>query len=71
MEQDLHTQDTASGTGQEGETRREFIKKMAYVAPVLTTYQVGDAEAVKKPKKPKPGTSPTPDVQAVPPPPPQ
>jgi len=70
MEQKPPPEETASGDAPEGDNRREFLKKLSYIAPAIVTYQVGDALAAKKKKKKKKkkDTSPTPDTVPLPPP---
>jgi hypothetical protein len=32
-------------SGSDGESRRDFLRKLTYVAPVIITFQLGDEEA--------------------------
>ena len=73
MEQKPPPEEITSGDAPEGDNRREFLKKLSYIAPAIITYQVGDAPAAKKEKKKKKektkkDTSPTPDTVPLPPP---
>jgi hypothetical protein len=68
MEHKQPPEETASGNASESDNRREFLKKLSYIAPAIITYQVDDALAKKKKKKKKKKTSPTPDTVPLPPP---
>ena len=45
MNQEREDRHTSEEDIEDGETRRDFLKKLTYVAPLMITFQMDDAEA--------------------------
>ena len=69
MNEEREEQHTPADDAQDAETRRDFLKKLSYVAPLMITFQMDEEASAQKGKDTKKGggkrkrVSPTPKIK--------